>query len=110
MRSEVEEESCEEEEQGGWAADDMFREREKEEKRDGEAQTQVWRPVSSLEVLIYTSLHSPICPSLAYFNKIHFRTPKHIQIVFWNITATISLLAFARTTAPSYVNFACFTP
>lgn len=34
MRSEVEEESCEEEEQGGWAADDMFGEREREKIAD----------------------------------------------------------------------------
>lgn len=63
MRSEVEEESCEEEEEGGWAADDMFGEREKEEKREGEAQTQVWRPVVFFFLVLF---HTPICSSMAY--------------------------------------------
>lgn len=69
MRSEVEEESCEEEEQGGWAADDMFGEREEEEKREGEVQTQVWRPVAFSLSNHHTSLHTPICASLVYLKK-----------------------------------------
>lgn len=60
MRSEVEEESCEEEEQGGWAADDMFGEREEEEKREGEVQTQVWRPV------VFSLSNHPYEPTYSY--------------------------------------------